>query len=306
MHLGDEAMNHADIYITSPRNMGKDILSEYLDNYKFIFNRTGYQYNSPTLSSCGDRIIGDFELIYIMSGESSITINGNNYRCTKGDLLLIPPFVKHSINSSYTDPHENYWIHFDVFPLYKQEEFISSVLRNGDYRLHLGDIEEIKALFSTLQKEYSEAPPGYKIYLNALLVQLLVKIFREIQITDTPNMEDTISNCHEKNIVDKCTDFIYDNISSDISIEDLCSYIHVSESYLFKSFTKILKLSPNKFIKLIKVKKAEQLIKTTSLSFKEISEDLGFNSPYYFSSVFKKHYNVSPREYEKSFDAMGK
>lgn len=299
-------MNHADIYITSPRNMEKDSLSEYLNNYKFIFNRTGYQYNDPDSSSCGDRIIGDFEFIYIMSGESYITINENIYKCSKGDMVLIPPFVKHSINSSYTDPHENYWIHFDVFPLYKQEEFISLILYNGDYKVHIGDIEEIKGLFSTLQKEDSEATSGYKIYLNALLVQLLVKIFREIRISDTPDITEIISNCHEKNIVDKCTDFIYDNISSNIGIEDLCRYIHVSESYLFKSFTKILKLSPNKFIQLIKVKKAEQLIKTTSLSFKEISEGLGFNSPYYFSTVFKKHYNASPREYEKSFDDIRK
>lgn len=62
---------------------------------------------------------------------------------------------------------------------------------------------------------------------------------------------------------------------------------------------KVLKLSPNQFVQLIKIKHAEQMIKTTDLSIKEVSEQLGFSSPYYFSSVFKKYYLMSPKEYVK-------
>jgi len=61
-----------------------------------------------------------------------------------------------------------------------------------------------------------------------------------------------------------------------------------------------LKITPVQYTNLCKIKRAEQLMISTRLSFKEISDQLGFSSPYYFSSVFKRFYKKSPREYLKS------
>ena len=47
----------------------------------------------------------------------------------------------------------------------------------------------------------------------------------------------------------------------------------------------------------LKIKESKKLIKSKKYSICEISEMLNFNSPYYFSNVFKKFENMSPSEY---------
>ncbi|MFQ9799752.1 MAG: helix-turn-helix domain-containing protein [Clostridia bacterium] len=53
----------------------------------------------------------------------------------------------------------------------------------------------------------------------------------------------------------------------------------------------------------MKIKYAEQLLKTTSLSINEISDTLGFSSPYHFSNLFKSYYRLSPKHFRDSIAA---
>ena len=61
------------IYFSSGNDYKIDALDEYINEFSFHINSFGHQYNDVN-ASCNDRIIGDFELIYIIDGESYITI----------------------------------------------------------------------------------------------------------------------------------------------------------------------------------------------------------------------------------------
>ena len=56
---------------------------------------------------------------------------------------------------------------------------------------------------------------------------------------------------------------------------------------------------PADFIRLIRLKRAVQLLKEGNYNVTEISEMVGFNDVKYFREVFKKRYNVSPSQYRK-------
>ena len=286
-------------FLEVEKNLKKDALSGFMKEMTFVPHAFGHQSNNPD-AVCGDRIIGDFELICIVGGESHITIDNTLYVCFAGDAVLIPPFTMHKIQTPALDPHENYWIHFDLYPFHMQKPFISAVLGNTGNKLHPGMSEELVALYRLLNYENSCEKPGRMLFVGSLLVQIMIEILR-LNRSPVP-VESTVTSLHpsEAEIVRKSLDFIQNNVFNCISLADLITHLHISEAYLFKSFSVIMQMPPNQFLQLVKIKKAEQLLKSTNHTVKQISEMLGFSSPFYFCNVYKKYYKISPREYMRA------
>lgn len=64
--------------------------------------------------------------------------------------------------------------------------------------------------------------------------------------------------------------------------------------------------APGDYIRLIRLKRAVELLKEDTHSITEIAEMTGFSDAKYFREVFKKHYNVSPSQYGKEKKAVSK
>ncbi len=293
-------MDYSEIFISKNESIEDDIISDFLEQFIITPKIFGHQKKDPHVG-CSDRIIGDFEMIYTIGGKSHITIENNNYICRSGDLILIPPFTRHTIQSDLDEPHDQYWLHFDVHPFYLHEEFKKYLFSSSDYLVTIGQNELLINLYCLLERELEHYKPGYRIFFQTILLQILIIIFRKEFNPDNYN-NTTAKKTSKQVLLDKCMDYIYDNISEQIYIDDLCRFVNVSQSHLFKIFNNYVKFPPAKFIQFIKVKKGEQLLKTTPLTIKEISIRLGFNSPFYFTKVFKEYYQVSPRQYKKQMN----
>ncbi len=87
---------------------------------------------------------------------------------------------------------------------------------------------------------------------------------------------------------------------SDLSIEELASEMAVSVSSFYGKIKSITGSSPVEFVRTYRLKKAAQLLKTTTLNVTEISEKCGFGTQKYFSNSFKKHFGITPLEYRKN------
>jgi len=87
---------------------------------------------------------------------------------------------------------------------------------------------------------------------------------------------------------------------TDLSIEELASDMAVSVSGFYRKIKSITGKSPVEFVRLYRLKKSALLLKTTTLSITEISEETGFGTQKYFSNCFKKHFNISPLKYRNS------
>jgi len=292
-------MRHSRIFLNT-RNIGEqDTLSNFINNLDFIPNSFGHQYNNP-LAVCEDRIIGDFEIIYVTAGESDVTIAGEEYICGSGDIVFIPPFTRHKIQTPAGNPHDNYWIHFEVFPIHRHEEFIAAMKSCSSYKTQILFPSEATYLYGLLESRTLQRLPGGISMLKTVLTQILVLTLGSKQEVSFIGNDSTGFNERGVEIIEKSTEFIYDHISQPISLNDLCRNLNISESCLYKTFMRALKITPVQYTNLCKIKRAEQLMISTRLSFNEISDQLGFSSPYYFSSVFKRFYKKSPREYLKS------
>jgi signal transduction histidine kinase/ligand-binding sensor domain-containing protein/DNA-binding response OmpR family regulator len=81
------------------------------------------------------------------------------------------------------------------------------------------------------------------------------------------------------------------------TVEELCKYVFMSHSQLHRKLEALTGCSPNKFIRIIRLNKAKQLLKKRDNSITSIAFECGYNDPGYFSRVFKQENNITPQEW---------
>ncbi len=85
--------------------------------------------------------------------------------------------------------------------------------------------------------------------------------------------------------------------NSDFSVVQLAYELSVSRALLFTKLKAIANLTPNNFIKSIRIKRAAQILKQKKLNVSEVAYRVGFKDPKYFSKCFQKQFNKTPSQY---------
>ncbi|MGS0526135.1 helix-turn-helix domain-containing protein [Zobellia nedashkovskayae] len=81
------------------------------------------------------------------------------------------------------------------------------------------------------------------------------------------------------------------------NVQKLQEALFVSKIKCYRAFKEVLQQSPSDVIIKLRLQKAEYLLKNHTLNISEISMECGFNDPKYFSRLFKKNFECSPKEY---------
>ncbi len=102
----------------------------------------------------------------------------------------------------------------------------------------------------------------------------------------------------DEKLMERIMAFINDNLDdTDISNEDLADNVGISRVHLHRKMKELTGQTPHDFIRSIRLKKASQLLKRGDISITEVVYACGFGSAASFSTIFKKQFGVSPREY---------
>lgn len=83
---------------------------------------------------------------------------------------------------------------------------------------------------------------------------------------------------------------------SELNVETLAAELGLSRVQLYRKVKQLTGSSPVKIIRITRLKAAEQLLRTTSKTVSEISYDVGFSSPSYFTKCFKDYFGHLPNE----------
>ena len=109
---------------------------------------------------------------------------------------------------------------------------------------------------------------------------------------------------YEPNFIEEVKYFIQlKYLNEDFNLEYLCSSMHISHSHLCRIFKKSENISPITYINRLKMERAKELLKNTSMSVLEISSLSGFREYEYFLRLFKRLHGVSPTAYRKKCSA---
>ena len=114
-------------------------------------------------------------------------------------------------------------------------------------------------------------------------------------------MQILATNTLDKKFVDRILEVIEREIGNDnFSVDQLVSEIGIARTKLFTKLKAITGQTPGDLIMTVRLKRAAYLLKNNpELNITEISDQVGFNIPKYFSRCFKERYHVTPQAYRK-------
>jgi two-component system response regulator YesN len=101
------------------------------------------------------------------------------------------------------------------------------------------------------------------------------------------------------NVINMAKEYIQNNYSKDISLDDVSRTANVSPYYFSKIFKEGAGEGFVEYLTRIRMDKAKELLMTTEYSMKEIGSMVGYADPNYFSRTFKKNVGVTPTEYKE-------
>jgi transcriptional regulator GlxA family with amidase domain len=95
------------------------------------------------------------------------------------------------------------------------------------------------------------------------------------------------------------------NLEEPICFDDLAAYVHISRRQLERLFQKNLHCSPSRYYLRLRLSRARQLLKQTSLPIIEVASACGFVSTPHFSKCYREHFGFPPRGERARPDAAG-
>jgi AraC-like DNA-binding protein len=149
-------------------------------------------------------------------------------------------------------------------------------------------------MFHEIIEIVQEEPFGFQKMLSAKTLQMIARL-------DTVKYfsENEKQYIHEVIIIAKYT--IAERLSEEFDFEGFARDHGVSYSWFRQSFKYFTGFSPHQYVLELRMTRAKKLLSETRLSVKQISYDLGFDTPFYFSRIFKKKTGYSPTEWRMCF-----
>lgn len=134
----------------------------------------------------------------------------------------------------------------------------------------------------------------------------LISVLREIELK-IEGVNRTVSKSEEKESVEvgnllirKALDYIEIHYAEKIGLKTLSDALYISPNYFSDLFRRHMKVKFSDFLIEYRLKKACILLKKPEYKVSEIAEMVGFRDSTYFSTVFKKTYNLTPLEYKNT------
>ena len=134
----------------------------------------------------------------------------------------------------------------------------------------------------------------------------LISVLREIELK-IEGVNRTVSKSEKKESVEvgnllirKALDYIELHYAEKIGLKTLSDALYISPNYFSDLFRRHMKVKFSDFLIEYRLKKACILLKKPEYKVSEIAEMVGFRDSTYFSTVFKKTYNLTPLEYKNT------
>jgi len=98
-------------------------------------------------------------------------------------------------------------------------------------------------------------------------------------------------------VTDNIKDYIMQNIGGDLSLVAIANRTNYNPSYISRLFKRLEHINLSEYIVKARLAKAKELLLNGNMNINEVAAEIGFDSPQYFATVFRKHVGLSPNQY---------
>ena len=242
------------------------------------------------------RIIFDYELIYLEKGTLTLVYDGESNNCTPGQFIFIRPGVPHIFfDMIYNSKSEITPISFkDRWAMSRDELSLLTDDLFSDYpqnpKITFNNEKSAKELFFSVIKSFQNKNElAAKGFLTALIEELVRSNYPTALNKETEM---------RYGIAEQVKDYIDSGQNYAVSLKALEEQFTYSRFYLEKQFSKTFGVSLIAYRNEKRLNAAKELLKTKSVY--DTAEALGFTSIYSFSRAFKNKFGCSPSFYKPS------
>lgn len=250
------------------------------------------------------RVLFDFELIYVERGSFVLWYGGREFGAKEGDIILLHPNVRHSIKSNgdeISQPH----IHFSLkyspessatpISFKDSSDFTESerqLIEHDPFAFYTSpfvkceDKSEFLEIFYRIVCDKSDKN---QIKKRGLLLEILDIIIGE-------NFQNALSSNEDGgySLAHHIKDFIKSESAHKMSLDDFERQFGYNKYHIEKLFKKQFGVGLIQYRNKIRLLSARELLKTKRVT--EVAEIVGYQSIYSFSRAYKNHFGKSPEK----------
>lgn len=235
-------------------------------------------------------------LIYCTWGKGYCILDNKQYEVNANQFILIPATDRYICYwADESTPWSIYWFHYtsDQIDAINQSLHITTSFRPVSIPANENSIRIWHTIYKTLEMGYS-----HENLISAsfsLFYLIATFLFPERHVADKDSGD----------IITKTIEEMRDNLQKKLTVEQIALKHRMSASHFSSLFRKATNMAPIDYFIHLKMQKACQLLYFGTNHVKEIALELGYDNPYYFSRLFKKHIGTSPKEYRQLNQAVG-
>jgi AraC-like DNA-binding protein len=248
---------------------------------------------------------GEMEIIYAKAGNCFYIVNSKKLLIEKGDILVIPPSILHSLyqNEDNTFLGDTYVFNLNVInnnidicnnkcfkPLLNNECDPYFLIR-VDHPAYF----KCRTIFKEINKLNMEKNEFYEMKIKSYLLDLFYIFFSKKIIT--PSSKPIEDRATKK--IKEVLKFIEDNHQNELSLELISNTFDISLYHLSHMFKTTTGMSCIEYLIDYRLLVAANALRQNNLPILNIALDVGFNNISYFNRAFKKKFNVTPTKYRK-------
>lgn len=219
-----------------------------------------------------------FELIAVTKGDVSVMHEGERYRLTGGQIMLIPPLSYHTVTANGANTYHRVTVLFDPSQ-------IPSVLRSS-----FGELKKSAAVFFSPHAQklkeicQKESQAFYAPLLQSTMIQIFYEALPMLKATPKESEDDFLKTTLR---------YIDGHLHEKISLDDLAHHTARSKSSFCHLFEKKMNVSPKQYILQKKLAVAKKMI-DEGVPYTTAAIQVGYENYSNFYRLYKK-YNTSEK-----------
>lgn len=272
----------------------KLITVQHLVTIEYLQSLTNFSYP--------EEIHDFYEFVFIEQGKLLCTIDEQTTTLEENNIFLIPANTKHYYS---TAPKTSATA---LIVCFKCHSTLINILSKKTIQ-----VEQTKPILNAILQEAKQtfkfpfekklilkenAKLGSQQLIENYIETLLIKLI-QTQTYNTHEIQIVQNNTEvKKSIVEEVKKLIESNLYGKITLSQISKQTYYSKTYLNEIFKEQTGQTIMSFSQRLKIQEGKKLLKK-GRSISEIADSLCFESPHYFSKVFKKHTGMTPSEFVK-------
>ena len=261
-----------------------------------------FYYNDKHITPLKEHSHKYYEFYFFLGGDVSITIKNQTYPLQKGDMVLLPPDIKHYITIHDPDIAYQRFVFWFTPEFAKElhhisEDYVYLLKHSKDNKQYIYHFDTIT--FNTIQSKLFLISDeihfdhfGKAVKLSLAVKDLILHLSRVVYEMINPQITK-----EQHGLFEKVIDYINEHLEEDLSLERLAKMFFANKYHIAHLFKEKYGMPLHQYV----IKRRLALCKDALLNNEEITEICllcGFSDYSSFYRAFKKEYGLSPKQYK--------